>query len=442
MAAMFGGTGGSVGGDEERRERRWVQIMATSRALAHSSSWLQRTRETLVFSSASSVARTVDMDLEIPDGVDTAYGEDARALVIGFAPRSQAGAVRVLDEAGAALPTLTTVESDALVYELLAARVLGDLAAANFASASVEVSEIAAMLRAIAGDPRLLSRLGAGDSPQRDVLDAIRANAFVFGLLGAMSSAFPLVVQLPAAPRRRVLAYTYEDVLVSRRRFDVRASLGWRETRIMVALPGVPLSRQHDFAIEAPDGVALTRLRVIGLPGSPDPAVSSGESQHAASIVQRTGRFATASVDLIPHGRVLLEVRLRPDPSYPAAVLATALAVALVLSAGLIRLGPLSTAPEAAAAVLLAVPALFTTLVAQPVRGSPAAKLLSGARLILILSGLLAYVAALMIVLYPDSSGKISSVLEPFWLSDCATAWALVALLLVPVAAPVFGSRE
>jgi hypothetical protein len=429
--------------EEERRERRATEIMATARALADSSTWLRRARETVAFSSARLVARTVEVDLTIPDGVATAYGHKTSPLVIGFVPRAQAGGVHVLDESGAALPTLTTVEADEFLYDVLTARIAAGRGGAESDIALRDSSGLATMLREVAKDPALIGQAGRGHSDgRRNLLDVIRADRLVIALLDAMNSSYPLVVELPSAAGRRVLTYRYEDALARRRQPNLRASLGWVETKVMMGLPGVPLAKQHEFAVEVPDGVSLTELRLIAFPGPSDDSTPAIGLSRTPPVVQKSGRFATASIDLTPHGRLILEMRLRPDSSYPATVLATAIAVALVLTAGLLRLTPLSNAPEAATAVLLAVPALFTTIVAQPVRGSPAARLLSGARLILILSGLLAYVAAVMIVLYPERSGKISSVLRPFWLADCGSAWILVALLMLPVIAPIVAARK
>jgi len=47
-----------------------------------------------------------------------------------------------------------------------------------------------------------------------------------------------------------------------------------------------------------------------------------------------------------------------------------------------------------------------------------------------------------MLVLYPDSAGRVSSVLRPFWFVDCGSAWVLVALLIVPVVGPAIAARK
>jgi hypothetical protein len=418
-------------GADERREHRYTQVIASGRALANSHSWLLRARETLVLSSPSMVARAVEVDLSIPANVSEAYWDLPRPLVIGFVPRTQAGGVRVLDESGTAIPALTTVEADEFMYEVLAAWTL----AARGLGRDVVLDDSAGLvttLREAANDPALIFGGRATDSGRLPFIDAIRADRLTLAMVGAMHTSYPLIVELPPARDRRVLTYTYEDAIVHRRRIDVRASMGWKETRLVIVSPGVPLSARHEFAIEVPDGVAVTGLSVLAFPGPV--GISAHETTvRTTPVAQASGRFATASIDSVPHGRLLIEARLRPDPSYPAAVLITALAVALVLSAGLVRLTPLSKAPEAAAAVLLAVPALFTTLVAQPVRGSFAARLVASARIVLVLSGVLAYVAAVMLVLYPDSRHHLSSVLKPFWFADCAGAWFLVALLSMPI---------
>ncbi len=368
----------------------------------------------------------------MPASVREAYLDQPRPLVIGFIPRIQAGGVRVLDESGTTVPSLTAFEADEFVYEILAGRI----ADADGLGRDVVLDDSAglvATLREATEHPSLIFTGLPTDGWRGPFLDAMRGDPLTLAVIGAMHSSYPLIVELPPARDRRVLTYVYEDAIDHRRGFDLRASLGWRETRLMIVSPGVPLSARHEVAIEVPDGVAVTRLRVLAFPGPGGGTSTQDPLGTTAPVAQTSGRFATASVDSVPHGRLLVEARLRPDLGYPLAVLITALTVALVLTAGLVRLTPLSKAPEAAAAVLLAVPALFTTLVAQPVRGSFAARLVASARLVLVLSGVLAYVAALMLVLYPDSKDQVSSVLKPFWFADSGGAWLLVVLLSIPV---------
>jgi hypothetical protein len=204
--------------------------------------------------------------------------------------------------------------------------------------------------------------------------------------------------------------------------------LGWRETRTFISLPAPLLAGAYELAVEVPEGVVLTRVRVISLtPGIP------------TARIRQTGRLALIEIeDAGPGWWGYVEVDQRAESAYPLAVFLTAATVALVLSGGLLRLRSLAESPEAAGAILLAIPALFATLVAQPGRGTPAARLLTGARVVLVLTGVLAYIAAVMLVFYPSDAARprLSPALDLFWFVDMIVAWSLVGLLTLPLFGP------
>jgi len=148
-----------------------------------------------------------------------------------------------------------------------------------------------------------------------------------------------------------------------------------------------------------------------------------------------TGTPATAQAAAV--------LSLRVARGYPATVLIAALFVALVLTAGLERLHELSAATEAAAAILLTLPTLFIALIAGPARRSPAVKLVTVARGVLLLSGLLTYVGAMALIMYP-SPGRAGAdpTLHAIWYVAAYTAWGLVGLQTIGVVGPLIQARR
>jgi hypothetical protein len=210
----------------------------------------------------------------------------------------------------------------------------------------------------------------------------------------------------------------------------IRRTLGWSETRYLLPLDERD-SASYELRTEVPDGIKLLRISMEAKLQEDGRTVDIG----SAPVPPDAG-VARISV---PPGvlQSVIEFVVRPNRAYPLAVFLAAALSAVVLGADFWRLSTLARAPEAASAILLALPALITTLVAQPGRGTPSATLLRGARGVLGLCGLLTYAAAVMLVLFPSDKLGSTAFLRVFWLSDTALCGLLAVMLVTPVLGPV-----
>ena len=428
------------------KDDEWLRNWAdgTAKAVQQLATWMYRRREMIAFSSPITVTRRVEVEFDVPTALAQASTNfESPWVLIGFLPAAGTSPPLVTDESAARTTVLTGVEADRLAVGALARLIARGVGEDYVATAETRIAAGPQARAALLEAP--LETLTDLD---RNLATRIRDDVLIRTLVEAMQDTYPLFAQVePRDRRRRAFTYEYDDTvrrthspllgrnetrtmipwLVLARAVDrMLASrlfqrLGWTETRTTIRVPGLLLTSVYEVAIEVPDGVVVSDVSVTSAnPGSSDAAIPE------------TGRYARVDVpDAKPTWRGSIQVNQRAEPAYPFAVLLTAATVALVLTGGLLRLTSLAGAPEASGAILLAIPALFTTLVAQPGRGTPAARLLTGARVVLVLTGVLAYVAAVMLVLYPRDTGvaRVSRALDLFWLVDMIVAWSLVGLL-------------
>jgi hypothetical protein len=408
----------------------WAIRMAT--AFAGGLTWVTRRRETVVFVEPMSLTRRVEVEFSVPSALTPANEPPApQWVLIGFVPRVGAGTVRVVDEDGTVMPILTAPEARGWLLEALA-RYLTTLQAP--ASALDELSKLADRPGAV----RVLTTPTAQPPGTSDVwlTERLRSDRVLGRLLESLADTYPLVVTVYEKTFRRIFTYEHDDTAQETDGRLLFERLGWSETRTAVAVPGLVLASAYELAIEVPDGVVITSTTLQ----------ENGKAVPSASAQPPTTRFARVdATGLDAASELTVEVKERAQRGYPVAVFLTAAAMAVVLTGGWLRLRSLAGAPDAASAILLAVPALFSTFVAQPGRGTPGARLISGARAVLVVTGVLAYLAAVMLVFYPESTGRhphLSTVLHLFWPLDVIAAWLLVLLLAWPLIAPILERRR
>jgi hypothetical protein len=430
--------------DESGNALRAAWGIANYRALLTTSRWISRKREKLEFVSARSVTRRLDIEFQVPDALRLEGYDLSRALaVIASVPKGTTGAVEVVDSRGARLPTLNAAEAAALVDDMLIAaaqQLLGNGESRERAYAMIEI------LRA------RMEGLGLGDAsdehPDSEMSSKLRLlmeDSLFSSLLRQSRTHDAIVLELEAERReRRIVTIVYE-MAVRRAPHSPRdkpwhdrlarlgQSIGWIETQVGIAFSSLEVPCPYELDIVTADGIDLTRA-----------SVGTKRSEKVVwpdADTPRGGRFLRVSLTPGDNWPAILTIRMRPQRSYPLAVLLTAMFSAVVLTFSWWHLHTLAETTDAAAAILLAAPALFTTWVAQPGRASPAAGLLTVARGVLGLCGVLTYAAAAAIVMIPRHLPPISNLPRHFWLADIAVSWVLVAVLLAPLFVPVFQSR-
>jgi hypothetical protein len=385
-----------------------------------------------------------DRELEIEFVVPPVFREDRNAnrryaaIVVAWVPNGYASMVEVVDAAGVRAPTLSAAEANKLQVEIILALAQDLLKASPPPSLRVAIEET---IRTGSVTPFARSEAWR-DMFAGQLRDTRRgpetAERLVKALLEATRSE-PVVLELDAEREDRRLVRLSYRMHVSKtlpksvhigQWERIRRTLGWSETRYLLPLDERD-SASYELRTEVPDGIKLLRISMEAKLQEDGRTVDIG----SAPVPPDAG-VARISV---PPGvlQSVIEFVVRPNRAYPLAVFLAAALSAVVLGADFWRLSTLARAPEAASAILLALPALITTLVAQPGRGTPSATLLRGARGVLGLCGLLTYAAAVMLVLFPSDKLGSTAFLRVFWLSDTALCGLLAVMLVTPVLGPV-----
>lgn len=392
------------------------------------STWVTRRSEVIDFPDRSTARRvttvTVAPDV-LPDRPKLAGAE---WLPLTSLRKDKPGSIVVRDEAGALVPILNRAESEKLGGEILAA----------LASALTDGRA--------AGDERLqrliqsCATASAGDSTEatenlhafvaNSTFDALDRDLFMF-LARDVSTNYFLFAPFSVADgrARRLLTYETRQEVVSIRRSvrDLPRLLGWTSTSIWLATPVVGTGAVYEVSIAAPDRTYVVGARMVTL---------TGERAATQVVKASPGLPVTLAVTgVAQNSNGVVAFDLAPSPSYIGGVLATAVLAAVVLTLGTLHVHTLVDRADAATTLLLAGPTLFAGLVAQPGRGSVGAQLLIAARGVLLLTGLLTFLAAATLV-----GVACSSIITQAWVVLTATAWTLVGILLLSLISP--GSRR
>jgi len=326
------------------------------------------------------------------------------------------------DECGSAVPVLTAEENTVVGTAALVA------AAADALSCAPQdvPEELRLQLRGIAGGTRQ-QRLAC--LAQREHWDARLERAQAFSLMvDRLAASFPVLVLLRAEPGdRRILRFCYDeivnihelepDVEALRQRWigpkaaelavKVGAFVGWTATAVEFSTPSAVDTQSFHFEVKAPDGADITQ---------------------ASLAVGRRSSSRAYRHDWAPGGtpRVHLHVSRAASGSSGAA------RVLLLGYLWLQSAGPtIHPSPADAAAILVALPGVFATMLARPSEHAMAATLLLGVRALLILDALAAFAAAALLV-----SGLPDGLVIRLWGVLAIAAGWLAAMVLLSMVFP------
>lgn len=394
------------------------------RLLLSMQDWISSRREDIDWESRTSVRRETQIDFQLPAD-ERSVAEEAGVLRMPLTlirKDYDFGPLVVRDEHGDRLPTLSTVESTDYAGAMLLAAAARD---------EVEVDEdLSALIMTVAG-PNRSAAAAALPKLERLLEEQAGRNALLARLADWFSYTFPLIVELESFPRGR-RSLVFEAFLPARTSHTglrtIPSLLGWTASTMRIDLPYLGAARTSEANLHAPEGASISaaQLRILrDTPEGPEVTLDGFAGPQRTPAVRvgfnRAQRFSNG----------VLLVDLVPNRTYTGGVLLTALFVAAILTIGRARLGTVATEVDAAATVLLAGPTLFSALVARPGRGSAAAHFVTAARGVLVLSGLLAFVAAGSLV-------AVDSVacLRDIWLPLVVLSWLSSTVLLFSVISP------
>jgi hypothetical protein len=194
---------------------------------------------------------------------------------------------------------------------------------------------------------------------------------------------FLIVVAVTDLPgTRRVFKMTFESKIEFRRpnesRNRIMENMGWRPWHLELFIGG--RGGSHHLEVAAPPGVDIVRIRARPRTEEPKPeeyVVSYGGSPHVHLRIRSNQRW-----------RYLATIRVRVSrPGWLTMCCLAGLVIATVLLVGGLELGTLfSAAPETgtAAGLLLALLAVFATVLVGPGAHPLASRLLSGSRYLIV----------------------------------------------------------
>lgn len=386
--------------------RRWVSSRAESLELVDGLTSRRTTRVVFSLETYAGVLPPVRVASDLRP----------RFVPLGFVPKNALPGIVTRDETGAILATLNRAESTRLAAGVLT-RYASQIAQANITDAAV----LAGFRSVAAAPPR---EVEPAFQALRDTLSGtVIDQAGFWFFVQQFATNYLLFAHLgERGPQAGVFTFEYlvADEVVNRGPRAVLGLIGWLPTTVMVPV-SIGQSAAWEFDIDAPEG---TGISVAQLQISPTADI---EGRYAGPGVARSARLSVTYPPELAEGVVAIE--LAPLRSYMAGILLTAIFAAVVLTIGRGHLDIMRSAKDPSTALLLAGPTLFAGLIAQPGRGGVGAQLLTGARRLLMLSGVLTFTAAAALAVTNDPADHVSGVPTALTLGTLHTIWTALAVL-------------
>lgn len=390
--------------------------------------WIDLQSESLEWQSAVTVRRRVVVDFVLPEtAFETTAARAGIFVPLGFVAKGESAARPIArDEGGRLVPTLGRDRSTQLAQLILAegAESLAEpLKSLLVGIPGATPDDAAARIEKLGNE--LLIAVKAGATYDPDILRLathLVTNYLLF-----------IEVDRRGSPHR-VMSFEYELPVSHRRRGlrDIPQMLGWTATSIWAEVSASGRAT-YEVTVTAPEGTEISVAQLVLFPEYGESVATATANAVVAGTFVGPGTRPSArlSVGGVTSGRAFLRVDLAPSRAYILGVLVTAVFAAAILTVGFERLPQIITAVDASTALLLAGPTLFAALVARPRRGGPGTQLLAAARMVLLLTGLLTFLAAGTLV-----TTKSLPHLHEQWRALAIVAWVSSAILLVSVLSP------
>ncbi len=249
----------------------------------------------------------------------------------------------------------------------------------------------------------------------------VMGNPAAAGLIESLQSNFLLLAQTSVAiGERRILKFTFEEPINARQEGSppssarqlaswrarawaaVRAEarwlgvrLGWLAETVSLSCPTAQWSRSFHIEMAAPAGLEITEARLYSGTASLSDRVSGPLNRVHLHLRDSAAPVAERTTQTEPYAVVYLRAQ-RSGFLLPAFL--ASLVTPVLLFFGSLRLPDLAREVEAAATLLLLGPGLLAVYLARPAEHALASRLLSGVRLLLLLSGLCAVAAGCVLI--------------------------------------------
>lgn len=228
-----------------------------------------------------------------------------------------------------------------------------------------------------------------------------------------------------AGPRRKLVKLSFEEDINTQQRRLTR--LGWAPYEVMIDSPRIE-ARSFHFEAEAPAGLRISEAQLTDSERD-DPIAQKGFMKRVHLYREGAERAGA--------GTAVLSLDVARSGFVSGAMLASSLTVGALLACAL-RATAIATNPTSAPALLLVLPGLIASYVARPDRHALTTRLLSFARVLLLLIALCAYIAAARVAL--GGAHAITASATPSQDGSLATwLWILMAVAAALSAALAVG---
>lgn len=407
---------------------------AVALMIARAPRWIHRRVERVSYPGELSVRRRVSVDFHLPVNgpIDQAGLLPIQHLVpLAVLRKRLLLTLDVRDEGGSALPFLTQDQNGLVSASALITAAEGILLGvpseetrerlATVASAWPE--EAVAAMAALQADRQRDPSSEAAELLQNDKFESlVRGFAYNFLLLVAVD---------PVPGNRRVLKFAYDEPVrwSARTRSDLGlqsisllARMAWAPAPFFYIVPGLAYAGSYHFEVEAPIGLEVEAAGLFArhLPVLPTAhrAITAAKA-HLHVTRPPAAALWSAGVSFGPPARGLVR----------SSALITAFITALLfLAASSPSRLTILRGSDAAVAILLVGLGFMSAAVSRPGEHILRSRLLSGTRIVVVLAGMAAYTAAVVLVARVKGTG-------PWWaLASIAAAMTLSTLVSLVVA--------
>lgn len=360
-------------------------------------SWIERRKENVVILDDTALRRQVSVDFSLrsatlpvlqaePEG----DGENLYCAPVFMLAKAPANlmAFDLVDEEGRSLRLLSRSDNARISGATLCrfARRILEEKQSSLPPGLEEKLRLLAQVSADEGE-QLALRIRNGLESEFSKETAILAanDRFSWWLSTLAHSSILVVLYRAIAPRRKIIKLTFEQPIASKLRRNT--SLGWDAYRVWVDSPLIE-ARTYHFEAEAPPGLRIAEAKL-------------SDDGHEESVLDRgfLRRVHLYRPDAAVAGAGTALLRLRVTAGFGSGALVAAFLTTLALFACAIFAEKIATNPTSAPALLLFLPGLIASYIARPEQHALTTRLLSGARLLLLLSALTAYGAAAKLAL-------------------------------------------
>jgi hypothetical protein len=380
------------------------------RLIAAPSTWTNRRVESVEFLDDQAVRKRISVDLDVP--------ESTPCVPLALLAKEILVDLDTVDETGRPLPVLTRGENTKVAWAALAAAAQKPLDEQGLDLDQQLLTDLRALVSSDVDEAQEVFENLLASHPHADLL---HEDASFMRLASQLIHNFLFLVRLDASPReRRILKFSYRAVLESPGVLSgALASIGFRRVSLLFDVPALGTSASYHFECEAPEDLEIEEGVLLV---DDDEQVITGESSIRGS---RVHMYLPGTVSPEAEKSAIIFVQ-RSRTGFVRIAALSAIFSSAVLTFFWNHLSTVANQPDRVTAILLVIPGLLSLLASRPGEHRLASRFFFGTRVLVAVSGLLAYSAAATLAIALDERE-----LGRLWETLVYLSWATSALLFL-----------